>query len=131
MDSRNYCLILAGGTGQRLWPVSRSTKPKQFLDLFGTGRTLLQQTYDRVARFIDADKIYDFYNLKEGINQIDSFVFETIYTPGHKDDCITTYFIEDKVMFTGDFLFYGSIGRTDFPGGSNEKMFASLKKILF
>ena len=33
-------------------------------------------------------------------------------------------------MFTGDFLFYGSIGRTDFPGGSNEKMFASLKKIF-
>ena len=80
--------------------------------------------------YFDADKIYDFYNLKEGINQIDSFVFETIYTPGHKDDCITTYFIEDKVMFTGDFLFYGSSGRTDFPGGSNEKMFASLKKIF-
>jgi mannose-1-phosphate guanylyltransferase len=64
MDSRNYCLILAGGTGQRLWPVSRSTKPKQFLDLFGTGRTLLQQTYDRVARFIDADKIYVSTNLQ-------------------------------------------------------------------
>lgn len=58
MSNGNYCLILAGGIGQRLWPVSRSTKPKQFLDLFGTGRTLLQQTYDRVARFIDADKIY-------------------------------------------------------------------------
>jgi mannose-1-phosphate guanylyltransferase len=58
MSNGNYCLILAGGIGQRLWPVSRSTKPKQFLDLFGTGRTLLQQTYDRIARFIDADKIY-------------------------------------------------------------------------
>lgn len=58
MSSRNYCLILAGGIGQRLWPVSRSTKPKQFLDLFGTGRTMLQQTYDRVSRFIDSDKIY-------------------------------------------------------------------------
>jgi HD superfamily phosphohydrolase len=57
MNNGNYCLILAGGIGQRLWPVSRSTKPKQFLDLFGTGRTLLQQTYDRIARFIDADKM--------------------------------------------------------------------------
>ena len=58
MSSRNYCLILAGGTGQRLWPVSRSAKPKQFLDFFGTGRTLLQQTYDRVSRFIEHDNIY-------------------------------------------------------------------------
>lgn len=58
MDNKNYCLILAGGTGQRLWPISRSSKPKQFLDLFGTGRTMLQQTYDRVSRFIHPDNIY-------------------------------------------------------------------------
>lgn len=79
--------------------------------------------------YFDADKIYDFYNLKEGNNNIGPFSFETIYTPGHKHDCITTYFKEDKVMFTGDFLFYGSIGRTDFPGGNNEQMIESLKKI--
>ncbi len=54
----NYCLILAGGVGSRLWPVSRVSKPKQFLDLFGVGRTLLQQTYDRFARFIAPDHIY-------------------------------------------------------------------------
>lgn len=57
MDN-NYCLILAGGNGSRLWPVSRTTLPKQFLDFFGTGRTLLQQTYDRVAQFIHPDHIY-------------------------------------------------------------------------
>lgn len=79
--------------------------------------------------YFDADKIYDFYNLKEGMNEIGPFSFEIIYTPGHKDDCITTYFVDEKVMFTGDFLFFGSIGRTDFPGGSNEKMYNSLKKI--
>ena len=53
-----YCLILAGGIGSRLWPASREDLPKQFLDLFGTGRTLLQQTYDRYARFISPDHIY-------------------------------------------------------------------------
>lgn len=58
MNNRNYCLILAGGTGQRLWPVSRTSRPKQFLDLFGTGRTMIQQTYDRVSRFIHPDNIY-------------------------------------------------------------------------
>ena len=58
MADNKYCLILAGGNGSRLWPISRSTKPKQFLDLFGTGRTMLQQTYDRVAKFIDPSHIY-------------------------------------------------------------------------
>lgn len=58
MKSQNYCLILAGGIGQRLWPVSRSMKPKQFLDFFGTGRTLLQQTYDRVSQVVDPQNIY-------------------------------------------------------------------------
>ena len=54
----NYCLIMAGGNGERLWPVSRSSKPKQFLDLFGNGRTLLQQTYDRMLRFMPQDRIF-------------------------------------------------------------------------
>ena len=53
-----YCVILAGGIGSRLWPVSRHNKPKQFLDLFGKGRTLLQQTYDRFAKIIPAQNIY-------------------------------------------------------------------------
>ncbi|MCD8284950.1 MAG: mannose-1-phosphate guanylyltransferase, partial [Prevotellaceae bacterium] len=56
--SDHYCLILAGGIGSRLWPVSRKSMPKQFLDLFGVGRTLLQQTYDRFARFLPANHIY-------------------------------------------------------------------------
>ena len=46
----NYCVILAGGIGSRLWPVSRKELPKQFLDWFGTGRTLLQQPMTVFAR---------------------------------------------------------------------------------
>lgn len=54
----DYCVILAGGLGKRLWPCSRKDMPKQFLDFFGTGRTLLQQTYDRISRIVPQDHIY-------------------------------------------------------------------------
>lgn len=53
-----YALILAGGRGRRLWPVSRDNKPKQFIDFFGTGKTLLQQTFERLCKFIPEDNIY-------------------------------------------------------------------------
>ena len=56
-DKKNYCVILAGGRGQRLWPVSREQRPKQFLDLFGTGRTLLQSTFDRFEKLIPIENI--------------------------------------------------------------------------
>lgn len=57
-QQKNYCIILAGGVGRRLWPVSRKEYPKQFLDFFGTGRTLLQQTFDRFAHFMPLEHIY-------------------------------------------------------------------------
>ena len=53
-----YCLILAGGKGRRLWPVSREEKPKQFIDFFGCGKTLLQQTYERFCHIIPEENIY-------------------------------------------------------------------------
>lgn len=53
-----YCLILAGGKGRRLWPVSREERPKQFLDFFGCGKTLLQQTYERFCHIIPEENIY-------------------------------------------------------------------------
>ncbi len=45
-----YCVIMAGGIGSRFWPLSKSNRPKQFLDILGTGRTFLQQTYDRLKK---------------------------------------------------------------------------------
>lgn len=56
-DKNNYCIILAGGKGRRLWPCSREDRPKQFLDFFGCGRTQLQQTYDRFAKIVPPDNI--------------------------------------------------------------------------
>lgn len=55
--SDTYCVIMCGGIGSRFWPLSTSAMPKQFLDFFGTGRTLLQMTYDRISRLVPANKI--------------------------------------------------------------------------
>lgn len=54
----NYCVILAGGKGRRLWPCSREAKPKQFIDFFGSGQTLLQSTYSRMLRIFPKDHIF-------------------------------------------------------------------------
>ena len=66
--------------------------------------------------------------LKEGINNIDNFKFEVIYTPGHTDDSICIYFKDNNIMFVGDFIFKNGIGRTDL-GGSIQKLKQSLTKI--
>ena len=73
--------------------------------------------------------VYDRNNMIEGLNKIDDFMFNVIYTPGHKEDLITIYFKEDKVMFCGDFIFRGSIGRCDLPGGDIREMINSINKI--
>lgn len=56
--SHNYCVIMAGGIGSRFWPMSRTSHPKQFLDILGTGKTLLQQTFDRFARIVPKENIF-------------------------------------------------------------------------
>lgn len=75
--SNNYCVIMAGGIGSRFWPYSRKSKPKQFLDFFGTGRTLLQQTFDRYSKIVPKENIFVATNsqyeelVKEQLPQLD------------------------------------------------------------
>jgi mannose-1-phosphate guanylyltransferase len=57
MDNR-YVIIMAGGVGSRFWPLSRREKPKQFLDILGTGETLLQQTFRRFKSTCPENNIY-------------------------------------------------------------------------
>lgn len=56
--SNRYCVIMAGGIGSRFWPVSRPDKPKQFLNFLGTGKTLLQMTYERFLHYFPKDNIF-------------------------------------------------------------------------
>lgn len=68
------------------------------------------------------------FNIKESID-VDDFNFEVIKTKGHSSDSVTYYFPEENIMFTGDFIFKGTIGRMDFPTGSIEEMKESLDLI--
>lgn len=53
-----YAAILAGGVGTRLWPRSRQASPKQFSDITGTGRTMIQATADRLAGLVPPTQLY-------------------------------------------------------------------------
>ena len=58
-----------------------------------------------------------------------SHTFKIIRTPGHSPGSVSFYCAEEKVLFTGDTLFKGSIGRTDFPGGSMFQIISSLREL--
>jgi len=58
MNENNFCVIMAGGVGTRFWPISRNAKPKQFLDILSTGKTLFQQTFKRFTTLCPLENIY-------------------------------------------------------------------------
>lgn len=68
-------------------------------------------------------------NIEEKEYELNNFKFKCIYTPGHRNDLMTFYFYEDSIMFTGDFLFKGTIGRTDLEYGNYDDMLKSIDKI--
>ncbi len=57
MTNNTFALIMAGGIGSRFWPFSRETKPKQFLDILGTGKSLLQMTFERLLGICNKENI--------------------------------------------------------------------------
>jgi mannose-1-phosphate guanylyltransferase len=57
-NTSTYVAIMAGGIGSRFWPLSRVNHPKQFLDILGTGKTLIQQTFERFEKLVPIENIY-------------------------------------------------------------------------
>lgn len=55
--NHRYCVIMCGGIGSRFWPYSRTSCPKQFIDFLGTGRSLLQMSYDRILPIVPKENI--------------------------------------------------------------------------
>jgi mannose-1-phosphate guanylyltransferase len=58
MNKNLYVVLMAGGVGVRFWPYSRNSRPKQFLDVLGTGKTLLQSTLERFLPICPVENIY-------------------------------------------------------------------------
>ncbi len=57
-NKNHYCVIMAGGIGARFWPMSTTARPKQFIDILGVGKTLLQMTFDRFSKICPEKQIY-------------------------------------------------------------------------
>ena len=63
-QDRNHLVIMAGGVGSRFWPMSTEDNPKQFIDILGVGRTLLQLTYDRFKGICPLENVWVVTNKK-------------------------------------------------------------------
>ena len=75
-------------------------------------------------------KIFKKSNLEDNKSyELGDFKFKCLFTPGHSSDSVSFYFPDDKVMFVGDFIFKGSIGRCDLPTGSTIDMNNSIARI--
>lgn len=72
------------------------------------------------------EELVSYYDIEINKSRYGKFEYEIIETPGHTFDSKTFYFKKDNIMFTGDFIFYRSIGRTDL-GGNNKDMITSLE----
>jgi len=58
MNKNYFCVIMAGGVGARFWPMSRTSQPKQFIDILGTGESLLQRTFQRFQKICPPENIF-------------------------------------------------------------------------
>ena len=82
--------------------------------------------YNNVNNEIEYSKLI---NVEEKEYSINGFNFKVIKTPGHRNDLVTYYFYNEKAMFVGDFIFAGSIGRTDLEYADSLEMKKSIEKI--
>jgi glyoxylase-like metal-dependent hydrolase (beta-lactamase superfamily II) len=127
LTKENNCLIIDPGADYE--------KIKNHLKNYNVSAILITHNhFDHIGALNEIKNnynvpVYDKNNLEEKNYKIDNFDFDVIYTKGHTEDSITFYFKNDKVMFTGDFLFRNTIGRTDLPTGDYNEMMSSLGKI--
>ena len=57
LNKHTWCVVMAGGIGSRFWPISRTDNPKQFIDVAGVGRSMLQMTFARFEKICPRQNI--------------------------------------------------------------------------
>jgi mannose-1-phosphate guanylyltransferase len=101
-SKHNYVAIMAGGIGSRFWPMSRTNYPKQFLDILGTGKTLIQATFERFAAFVPIENIFvvtsnDYINIVK--NQLPDLPLQNILgEPSRKNTAPCIAYISFKLQ---------------------------------
>lgn len=120
------CLIIDPGADEN--SINKEIKNNEV-----KGILITHHHFDHVGALIPLQRkyqclVYDYSNLKEKNYQIGDFNFDVIYTEGHTNDSVSYYF-DKKYLFTGDFLFKGTIGRYDLPTGDFDMLMNNLEKI--
>ncbi len=92
---------------------------------------LLHRAEQELFRWIWGESLQPDQTLTEGdVIRLGRLSFEVLHTPGHTPGSITLLERAERMLFTGDLLFAGSIGRTDFPGGSDSELRKSLQRVV-
>lgn len=125
VSANKECLIIDPGAEKE--KIKRVIKDNKVLAILVT-----HYHFDHVGALEELKKEYnvnviDYKSLKN--QNVGPFSFEIIDTKGHKEDAVSFYFKTNNVMFVGDFIFKGSIGRCDLLGGDFKAMISSLNKI--
>ena len=121
---KNECLII--DPGDEFLKIKNVVGSKKVL-----GILITHYHFDHVGALDECKNYYkcDIIDYENKVNEIGSFKYEIIDTPGHKTDSVTYYFKKEKCMFVGDFIFKCSIGRCDLEGGNIIEMKDSINKI--
>ena len=125
----NYAIIMAGGIGSRFWPFSTHEKPKQFLDILGTGRSLIQLTFDRLSKVCPSNQIYIVTN-----NEYEKLIAPIIntlgyfyYNIGNKEEA-KNLFEEYLILYPDGYNSYDSMGEFYYNEGDMENALKFYKK---
>lgn len=113
-------------------------EPEKIINSIGNKKVLgiliTHHHFDHIGALddlVDKYKVPIYYKetLEEKEYTISDFIFKVIFNPGHSKDSISFYFYQDNIMFTGDFIFYETVGRCDLEGGNIKEMHNSINKI--
>lgn len=123
---QNQCLIIdPGDEFDKIRKQIGSSKPLAIL--------ITHYHFDHVGALRELQELYQIpvydYHVDDKDIEVGPFQFQIIAMQGHDDSCVTFYFKNEQLMFVGDFIFKGSIGRTDLKTGDDFKMAASLNKL--